>query len=902
MKSIFKFPPDVPRNSTDSTPSKLVTWQRIVSAALILPFATAGMGWFPLAAQAQIAEQGCPAGTKIGTTNFVRNGNFATSPGTTGQLSPGNPAGFTSALPYVGDATYPFDPRGGLSIQSGAVNYGPVVSGQPFPGDTTTGAPASNTYLYSNPNQKPDGTSAFPNPTIWAQTVTGLQPNTTYQFIGYFYNLLVNSEADNGFPPIIQLQIGTVNGTPTPVTTKQQWIPVKYNFRTTNQTTADLAIVDQANQTYGDDFGLTAIAFQQCIPNLGVAKSAGTPVRNANGTYTIPYTVTVKNYGTDPLSNLQLTDDLTTTFANASNYTIANLQSTTGGTVKSSYDGRTTNPTLLTGTDTLAAGATATVTFNAIVTPGTGANGSGPFNNSVKATATAPGGTAVSDDSVNGTDPDPDNDKDPSNNTSPTIVTLPQTPLLGIAESAGTPTNNNDGSYTVPYTVIVRNYGSTILNNVQVTDNFTSTFASAQGFNIVSGSIAGTNVTVNPNFNGTSNTNLLAGTDSLPIGASRTITFNVRVTPGSNLGTYNNNALGTATGPNATSVTDTSTNGADPAPDPSGDPTKSSVPTPVNFTSTPPIIGIAESAAKPTNNNDGSYTVPYTFVVRNYGTTPLSNVQVKDDFATTFASAKGFNVVSGSIAGTGVTVNPNFNGTSDTNLLTGVDTLQPGQSRTITLNVRVTPGGNLGAYNNNAIATGSSPSAILAQDTSTNGTDPAPDPTGDPTKSSVPTPVTFTNAPRLRLIKRITNVTRSGSQIGGVPFGNVDSDADASAISQAGVNPVGVRTVDPSIPLQSGDEVEYTIYFLSDGTDAINAANLCDPIPTGTSFVTNSVQAQLGNTQLTSNFFSPLAPLPAKNACPNQTNPSGAVLVNLGNLSTTSGGNTGFVRFRVKID
>ncbi len=767
MKSIFKFPLDVPRNSPELTPSKLAIWQRVFSTVLILPFTTAGMGWFPETAQAQTfnGNTGCPAGTKTSANNILVNGDF----------SQGN-TGFSSDLTALSNNTY----GEGYTVvndTSAFVSTFPafaaaVLDPKPFPGDPANNIPASNSYYYSNPSNQNyiDHNGA---PTLWRQTVT-VTPNTTYKFLFYIDNVLRPGAGDpasgtnpdaNGYPPVLQLNVsngGSVTPLGSAVTIRSvpdQWVPIQVSFTTgATQTSATLSLADAAGQTYGlapaeriqynaifgDDFAFTSIGLNQCVPNLGVAKSAGTPVKNANGTYTIPYTVTVKNYGVDALSNLQLTDDLTTTFANASNFTVANLQSTTSGiTVKPSYDGRTTNPTLLAGTDTLAAGATATVTFNAIVTPGTGANGSGPFNNSVKANATAPGNIAVSDDSVNGTDPDPDNDKDPSNNTSPTVVTLPQVPSLGVAESA----------------------------------------------------------------------------------------------------------------------------------------------------------------AKPTNNNDGSYTVPYTFIVRNYGTTPLSNVQVTDNFATTFASAKAFNVVSGSIVGTGVTVNPNFNGTSNTNLLTGVDTLQPGQSQTITVNVRVTPGGNLGVYNNNAIATGSSPNAILAQDTSTNGADPAPDPSGDPTKSSVPTPVSFTNAPRLRLIKRITNVTRSGSQIGGVPFANVDnSDADTSAVSQAGVNPVGVRTIELSIPLQSGDEVEYTIYFLSDGGDNVSAANLCDPIPTGTSFVNNSVQAQLGSTQLTSNFFSPLAPLPAKNSCPNQTNPSGAVLVNLGNLSTISGGNAGFVRFRVKID
>jgi hypothetical protein len=34
--------------------------------------------------------------------------------------------------------------------------------------------------------------SAFPDPVIWRQTLTALRPNTTYNFKGLFFNLLVN--------------------------------------------------------------------------------------------------------------------------------------------------------------------------------------------------------------------------------------------------------------------------------------------------------------------------------------------------------------------------------------------------------------------------------------------------------------------------------------------------------------------------------------------------------------------------------------------------------------------------------------------------------------------------------------------------------------------------------------
>ncbi|MBD2021177.1 hypothetical protein H6F43_13420 [Leptolyngbya sp. FACHB-36] len=96
----------------------------------------------------------------------------------------------------------------------------------------------------------------------------------------------------------------------------------------------------------------------------------------------------------------------------------------------------------------------------------------------------------------------------------------------------------------------------------------------------------------------------------------------------------------------------------------------------------------------------------------------------------------------------------------------------------------------------------------------------------------------------------------------------------------------------------------YTVYYLvSGGTSAIGVS-LCDPIPQGTSLIANTAQVQTATGAPTAGgtVFSPLAPLPSGNSCPNQSNPNGAVIFNLGDLSGASGSNFGFVRFRVRVN
>lgn len=155
--------------------------------------------------------------------------------------------------------------------------------------------------------------------------------------------------------------------------------------------------------------------------------------------------------------------------------------------------------------------------------------------------------------------------------------------------------------------------------------------------------------------------------------------------------------------------------------------------------------------------------------------------------------------------------------------------------------------------------------------------------------------------PRLRLVKRITAATRDGGAISGINFNTVDPNDDTSLWPPA-LPPTGVRRLGPDTPLQSGDEVEYTIYFLSDGTAPLINTQFCDLIPAGTTFVPNSIQAQLVTTTLPGTFYLPLAPLPVGNSCSDPTNPNGAVVVNLGDVSNVAGSNFGLIRFRVTID
>lgn len=464
--------------------ASLTSASALVGSQFLLPLP-------PAKAQTFINNAGCPVGTTESPTNRVTNGNFSTNSGITG---PGNPPtavapfpvpaglGFQSDLPYRGDRAYPDDGNGGgLSIQNGVLtdpNTPAVVNGR---GVTAAEAaqvgidPAPiNTYLYSNPFNNnagqpvviPPAPAGTPPPIVWRQTLT-VNPNTVYNFKALFFNLLRNDgvPGSNGVPPEIRLESGPpgaagtgalnptlrvgdpaapVPGFPGITNVRQAWIPVQFAFRTNpGQNQIELRIVDLAQNSFGDDFGVTAVGLRECIPVIGVSKNAGTPIDNGNGTFTVPYTVVVRNFapaGTPAvydLLNLQLADNLSQTFASASSFQVqpGSIQSPTL-TVNPNFSGipNGANPaanSLLLGTDTLAAGTTATVTFNVILTPGTGSNGFGPFQNQVRATATSRGGSPVDANSNNGVNPDLNGNglPDPP---SPTLVSLPRPNIPGV--------------------------------------------------------------------------------------------------------------------------------------------------------------------------------------------------------------------------------------------------------------------------------------------------------------------------------------------------------------------------------------------------------------------------------------------------------------------------------------
>jgi Domain of unknown function DUF11 len=370
-------------------------------------------------------QTGCADGQAVGTQNLVKDGNFAEA--YTGVYR------FTTELPARAPGIYPSDPPGGFSIQKGSVSYnGGSLIGRPFAGDPSREVPASDTYFYSNPfiTKDDDQFYADGEGLLWSQTVP-VSPTTTYNFYAYFDNLLrVGSNAND---PVIELRVddnpndsnpAIAAGPPITVTDSPDiWVPIQYAFTTTpTQTQAVLEIWDVIGKNpnpafdpyQGDDFAMVGINLRQCASAVGIAKAASAPIYNSDRTVDITYTITLRNYGNDPqpVTNLQAIDDLSQTFAKAAGFTVVSKTSSTNVTVNPNFTGKSPNTGLLAPGNTLDAQETATITFKVRVTPSSSTGGRGPFRNTAIVTASANGAT-IEDDSVPGTNPDPDGDKNP---------------------------------------------------------------------------------------------------------------------------------------------------------------------------------------------------------------------------------------------------------------------------------------------------------------------------------------------------------------------------------------------------------------------------------------------------------------------------------------------------------
>ena len=581
---------------------------------------------------------------------------------------------------------------------------------------------------------------------------------------------------------------------------------------------------------------------------LGVAKNVPPTTHisdNGDGSYNVTVDIYIENLGDVVIDDIQVTEDLVAIFGLTSS--IDDIPTTPTSTSTPSLPG---NPNFNGDTDTnlldpattatarsLQPGETALVSFVMRITPDLGA---GPYNNQVTATGTTPTGDPVNDLSHEGSDPDPDGNEDPSDNNSPTPIPFTEIPVIGAAKDlVGTEaTDNNDGTFTASYQIIVQNMGNVALNNVQVTENLVETFPTPATFTVddkrsLTDGTGGQNTTLNVSatFDGNANTNLLEAGQTLGVGQTAAFQITVTFDPNDSTGPFNNTAVATGTSPDGIPIDDDSQDGLDPdidndGPSDDGDPTPTPLPT-------SPAIGAAKQLVVVDDSSEPIYTVTYDIRVENIGNVTLNGVQAVEDLSAAFGSFYQSAAVTdvspvGSATDT-ASLNGSFDGSTNTNLLDGTDSLEPNEFYIIRIvaTIDLTNTTTYGPFNNTVTVTATDPGGTSVTDDSDDGVDPDPnnnDDAGDPDEND-PTPVTFIAPSDLDVQKWQAPVTVTTS-------GAAPTNAEVAAACTAGTYVQSAVSINPSDPINNTYSfICYRITAQNTGTAGITDVFLQDVVP-----------------------------------------------------------------------
>lgn len=469
------------------------------------------------------------------------------------------------------------------------------------------------------------------------------------------------------------------------------------------------------------------------VCKLGLAMKVVDTVKVSTGVYNITYRLLAKNFCTDTLKNVTLTDSLANNFKSPATYELVGSPVLGKGSllaVNPSFGATDPNIVKTTG-GVLLPGVTDTVTYVVKVT----LNGVKSFTS--QAQVTGMNGvtklTALSSDGV-------DVNATPSKTT--VRFDLPQT-LLGVAKELVSKTKASANVWTVTYNIKVVNMGSNVINKVSVKDNLDSVFTikGATVTSVTKSIVTGASLKLNANYTGSGlQTELLDSTSTLAKGDSGVIQLvvgvNTSVAPDS---VFSNVAIGYGIGSDKKGTRDVSTKGTNPDPDGDKDPSNNNEATSVTLDAQPAskgsLIGLALKANTPVPNADSTvYNVTYTVRAVNMGSVDLKNVDITNDIQTMLGS----DVTSWSLVGKPTlvkgtaTIDTSFTGAGSKLSLTKPNTTTLAKGDTIVISYEVKLSNPLkSVLNNQANGAGLSKldTTVKVTDISTNGA--SPDPSGD---------------------------------------------------------------------------------------------------------------------------------------------------------------------------
>ncbi|WP_221621988.1 T9SS type B sorting domain-containing protein [Larkinella knui] len=512
---------------------------------------------------------------------------------------------------------------------------------------------------------------------------------------------------------------------------------------------AEITYLDQVDPKLADN--KATVTIEDVTPTqsmkVGLAKALKGVKQKEENLFEFTYDIAITNFSDQDATQVQVTDDVQSVFdPHVIESVSASIDKASMLKLNLGYSGWVGNTQLLLNESVVKAGTTEHVLVKVYVRAQPDGSFTKTFLNKAYVLANL-NGLAVDDASTNGNKADPDNDGNPNNNSEPTPAKFDSAPPspIGVALAVTNISEQADSSYNVTLKIIVKNYGTTDLKQVQLSDSLVSGFAAPVSYSVIAPPVVGVGSTLKPNgnYNGSDLSTLLDGANSsLAAGASDTVLVTVNVKPNSELGPFYTQVIGTGVHAD-TLVTDLSNNGFNPAP-------LGSVPTGFRFDLPPSLLGVAKSVSKLEDLGSGVYNITYTIKVSNLGSDDLKMVQVTDNLTGTFGSDVLIGPTKPTLtADAGLTVDTTYTGQGLlTNLLVdSLSNLPKGASRNINLTVRVdVRNSQKNKYDNVAIGKALMGSTMLT-DTSTAGSNVDPDNDLDPRNNSVPTTVTLRGIP-----------------------------------------------------------------------------------------------------------------------------------------------------------
>ncbi|MGR3810203.1 beta strand repeat-containing protein [Jiulongibacter sp. NS-SX5] len=462
------------------------------------------------------------------------------------------------------------------------------------------------------------------------------------------------------------------------------------------------------------------------LDKVGIAQTA-----SVSG-FQVTLDIYFENHSLNGISNLDIINDLDESFGSG-NYSIISSPTliVDPGTItlNGSFDG-SNEKSIISNSSTLAAGATAQIqlTLN-IDTESDQGSGYGVYSNQSLISGITNSGFVITDNSDDGTDPDPNGNDDPSDageeDATPIVIT--GNPSIGIAKRAVV----NGTEVTLIFTI--ENLGDVTLSNILLQDPLNPVFGSSNysvtsqpqlvsgpGTIIRSTQFFGFNIFDRITFGGT----LRPGETEI---ISTTINITTVSDQGNGFGIYQNGVTISATDPGGNQVNDTSDEGYTTDSDSNGDAGDAGEDDVTTIT-----IGDEANLGVALDATVNGTQVTLDYYLENFGNSALSTLSLIHDLNEVFG-AGNFSILSGPTfiddPGT-VVLNSSYNGNLNTELISSgnLAAYDTGQIRIVVevINV-INQGKGKGYYITQVLGSGNAPLGTYTQDYSDFNTDPDSD-------------------------------------------------------------------------------------------------------------------------------------------------------------------------------